>query len=161
MSRVFLRIAFAIAIFATAPRAAVASPADEFFENRIRPILANHCYSCHSDKAGKSKGGLKLDSRAAIISGGDSGSAVVVGKPEDSLLIKAVRRKDDVVSAMPADTPLTDAQVKDLEKWIVDGVAFPDTGSKPKEDPLKHWAFQNVRNPPVPTVKATDRKSVV
>ena len=156
MSRVLLRIASAVAIFAAAPTAAIASQADEFFENRIRPILANHCYSCHSDKSGKSKGGLKLDSRAAIMAGGDSGSAVVVGKPDISLLMKAVRRKDEVVSAMPADAPLTDAQVKDLEKWIVDGVAFPDSGTKPKEDPLKHWAFQNVTNPAAPVVKATD-----
>lgn len=156
MSRVFLWIASAIAIFAASPTAAVASPANEFFESRIRPILANHCYSCHSDKSGKSKGGLKLDSRAAIIAGGDSGSAVVVGKPDVSLMIKAARRKDDVVSAMPPDAPLTDAQVKDLEKWIVDGAAFPDTGSRPKEDPLKHWAYQNVTISAVPIVKATD-----
>ncbi|MDB6071893.1 MAG: Planctomycete cytochrome, partial [Verrucomicrobiales bacterium] len=61
-----------------------------FFENKIRPILVDNCYRCHSAAEGKSKGGLMLDTRAGWEKGGDTGPAIIPGKPEDSLLIKAV-----------------------------------------------------------------------
>src|SRR5687768_15226811 len=64
----------------------------EFFERRIRPVLAEHCYSCHSRQAGKERGGLLLDSRDALRKGGDTGPAIVPGKPAESLLIKAVKQ---------------------------------------------------------------------
>ncbi|MFP6611644.1 MAG: c-type cytochrome domain-containing protein, partial [Pirellulales bacterium] len=64
---------------------------EAFFEKKIRPLLASRCYDCHSTKAKKLKGGLRLDSRAALLAGGDSGPVVVSGKPNNSLLIEAVR----------------------------------------------------------------------
>jgi hypothetical protein len=134
---------------------AFANPADDFFEAKIRPLLVERCYSCHSDKSGKSKGGLKLDSRDAALGGGDSGPALVAGKPASSLLLKAVQRDDEAVSAMPPESPLTDAQIQDIEKWIADGAAFPEIG-EPKSDPLQHWAFQPVSSPTVPRVRAHD-----
>ena len=131
-----------------------AGPADDFFEARVRPLLADRCFKCHSAAAGQSKGGLKLDSRAAILTGGDGGPAVVPGKPADSPLVKAVRRTDPDVSAMPPDQPLTPAQVKDLEKWVADGAAFPGaTGTK--ADPLDHWAFRPVVATPPQAVRNT------
>src|SRR6476620_932486 len=60
----------------------------DFFENKVRPVLANSCYKCHSTKAEKVKGGLLLDSREAVLKGGDSGAAIVPGNPDSSLLIK-------------------------------------------------------------------------
>ncbi|MGL6073783.1 MAG: PSD1 and planctomycete cytochrome C domain-containing protein [Fimbriiglobus sp.] len=125
--------------------------ADEFFENRIRPLLTERCYACHSEKSGKSKGGLKLDAQASILAGGDSGPAADLKIPKQSLILRAVHRQDAEVSAMPPDKPLTETQIRDLEKWIAGGAKFPDT-TTPKSDPLKHWAFQPVRKPTVPSV---------
>src|SRR2546430_1238229 len=66
----------------------------EFFETKVRPIFAEHCYQCHSEKAEKLKGGLRLDTTEALLKGGTSGAAISPGDPEASLLIKAVRYKD-------------------------------------------------------------------
>src|SRR5580658_10337573 len=66
----------------------------EFFESKIRPILANNCYKCHSSQAAKLKGGLSVEYRESLLKGGDDGPAVVPGDPEKSLLIKAVRYQD-------------------------------------------------------------------
>ena len=126
---------------------------DEFFEMKIRPVLVDKCWSCHSDQAGKSKGSLKLDSRAALMAGGESGPTVVVGKPAESSLMKAIRRTDDQVSAMPPTEPgLTVEQVKDFETWIRDGAVFPGN-AKPKADPRDHWAFQPIGKPQPPPVE--------
>ena len=82
----------------------------EFFENKVRPVLVTHCYSCHSAEASKLKAGLRLDSRAAILKGGDTGPAVVPGQPDESLLIQSVRYKDED-TAMPPKERLPQAQV--------------------------------------------------
>jgi Protein of unknown function (DUF1553)/Protein of unknown function (DUF1549)/Planctomycete cytochrome C len=128
--------------------------AEDHFEAKVRPLLVDHCYKCHSAKAGKNLGGLKLDSAQGFAAGGESGPVVVPGDPGKSPLMKAVRRKDETISAMPPDKPLTETQVKDLEKWIASGAVFPktrdDVASRP--DPTKHWAFQKVALPLVPTV---------
>src|SRR5262245_50629614 len=67
----------------------------EFFEKKIRPVLVEHCYSCHSEQAGKRKGGFVLDSRDGLRKGGDTGAALVPGRPEESRLIRAVRYKSE------------------------------------------------------------------
>src|SRR5438552_780348 len=80
------------------PKGAVVSPADrEFFERKVRPLLSQNCYQCHSAKAKKQRGGLLLDSSSAVQTGGDSGPVVVPGRPDDSLLIRAVRYQDERV----------------------------------------------------------------
>src|SRR5262245_13649638 len=61
------------------------------FESKVRPVLVEHCYSCHSQKSGEAKGGLRLDTRATLRTGGDTGPAIVPGKPENSLLVTAIR----------------------------------------------------------------------
>src|SRR5205823_6140757 len=112
----------AILLLATAARA------DDFFESRIRPVLVENCYKCHSAK--KQKGGLALDSREGLRKGGDSGAAVMPGKPRESLLIKAVRQTGDL--KMPPDRKLPDAVIADLERWIATGAPDPrgDTPGK-------------------------------
>src|SRR2546425_9018641 len=71
----------------------------DFFERKIRPVLAEHCYSCHSAELKKFKGGLALDTRAGWVEGGDKGPAIVPGYPEKSLPIKAIRYTDPVLKS--------------------------------------------------------------
>ena len=87
----------------------------EFFEKRIRPVLVEHCYSCHSSDAKKIKGDFRLDSRDALLKGGESGPAIVPGKAAESLLIKAVRYNTDI--RMPPKGKLPAAAIADLEAW--------------------------------------------
>src|SRR5688572_20509876 len=86
----------------------------EFFETKVRPLLVRECYECHSGKAKEVKGSLRLDSRAAMLHGGDSGQAIVVGKPDDSNLIQAVRW---LSAEMPPSGKLKPDEIAALEKW--------------------------------------------
>lgn len=113
-------------ISATLVGADLPSAADlEFFEKRIRPVLVENCYQCHSATSEKLKGGLRLDSRAGMLKGGESGAAIVPGKPDESLLVKAVRYKNED-TAMPPKKKLADAQVADLEVWVQLGSPWPE-----------------------------------
>src|SRR5688572_8182245 len=94
--------------------------ADDFFEKSVRPILVEHCYRCHGPD--KQKGGLRVDSREALLSGGDSGAALAPGKPDESLLVKAVRYKDGL--EMPPSKRLSDDQIAVLAKWVKDGAVW-------------------------------------
>ncbi len=130
----------------------------QFFENKIRPILSQHCYKCHSLTSEKVKGGLLLDSREATLKGGDTGPAVMPGDLEKSLLIKAVRY-DDADLQMPPKKQLTDEQIADLEQWVKMGAPDPreaTVAQKKWVDPSKkHWAWQPLSKPAVPEVKNT------
>ena len=86
----------------------------QFFETRIRPILANNCYSCHTDKK---SGGLRVDSRAALLGGGDSGPAIIPGRPDESLLIRAVSHTSPELKMPMGGEKLKDAQIADLRYW--------------------------------------------
>ena len=88
-----------------------AQDSGDLFENRIRPLLANNCYVCHTDLESS---GLRVDSRSALLTGGKRGAAVVAGKPEDSLLIRAVRQKGNL--KMPPGGPLPPQAIADLEE---------------------------------------------
>src|SRR4051812_7910853 len=93
------------ALFSSAASARAVSPdARDFFEKRVRPVLVKHCYECHGPNA-RVRGGLRLDSRAALLRGGDRGAALQPGKPDESLLVQAVRHQGDV--KMPPRTQLT------------------------------------------------------
>ena len=94
----------------------------EFFERHIRPILVAHCYECHSSAIDEAKGGLKLDFRAGLLKGGESGAAVVPGKPEASLLVEALRFQS---LEMPPAGRLPNSVIADFEKWIRDGAVDP------------------------------------
>jgi hypothetical protein len=122
------------------------------FESKIRPILVEHCYECHSaDK--KHKGNLLLDTKDGTLKGGDTGPAIVPGDPSKSLLLKAVKWQDKDLQ-MPPRTKLSDSQIADLEAWIKAGAPDPRTGprtltkiEKHLEDAKKHWSFQPVVDP--------------
>ncbi|MDG2122293.1 MAG: DUF1549 domain-containing protein, partial [Verrucomicrobiales bacterium] len=129
-----------------------------FFENKIRPALATHCYECHSADAKELGAKLLLDSRDGLRNGGESGPAIVPGKPEKSLIIQAVRRTDE--HRMPPENPLPDTIVHDLVEWIKNGA--PDPRSESARHPSdtnpsssNHWAFQPIANPSPPDVHAT------
>ena len=123
----------------------------EFFEKNIRPLLAEQCYGCHSEREAKREGGLLLDSRAGWSVGGDSGAAIVASDIEASLLIRAVRYTDPDLQ-MPPEKPLSKEQVVLLERWVAMGVPDPrDEISEDKirrgnpSDPIagrEHWAFR-------------------
>jgi hypothetical protein len=154
-----------LCLLAAASRCVAASAADdakavEFFENKIRPVLAEKCYSCHSVKAGKNKGGLLLDTREGIRQGGDTAAAVVPGDAEKSLLIKAIRYADEDLQ-MPPKKQLPAEVVADFAQWIAMGAADPREGKPGSattiniEEGRKHWSFQPITKPPVPEVKDT------
>ncbi len=130
-----------------------------FFEKRIRPLLVKHCYSCHSAAPGaKIRGDLRLDTRAGVRQGGTSGPVLVPGEPEKSPLIHAVRYTDD--RKMPPKTPLSKAEVADLERWVKMGAPDPRDG-KPivgidLEKGRQWWSFRPVAKVSPPAVRDAD-----
>src|SRR5258705_4273612 len=120
----FWAFVFLVAFIAVCAKAASADEraGNEFFETNIRPLLVENCYQCHGEK--KQKGELRLDSRAALMRGGELGVVIVPGKPEESLLIKAVRYLDPDLS-MPPKKKLSDRQINDLVDWVKGGALYP------------------------------------
>jgi cytochrome c553 len=151
-------LALAASLLAPPPSPA-AAPADRAAENRfekkIRPLFIHRCHKCHG--AAKAKGGLRLDSAAGLARGGQSGPVVVRGKPEESLLLKAVRRTGEL--KMPPEGKLSVQQIADLAAWVKAGTAWP--GEAAAAPPSAHftaeqkafWAFQPVRPPRLPAVR--------
>jgi len=132
----------------------------EHFERRVRPVLVEHCYPCHSVEGGKQKGGLRLDTRDAARAGGETRPAIVPGQPAASLLMEATRYGNPSLQ-MPPDGRLPDAVIADLERWIADGAADPREEVSPSpagvastvaETPSAHWAFQPPREVVPPAV---------
>jgi len=134
----------------------------QFFEKQIRPLLVNHCHECHA--GGEHKGGLLLTTREALLAGGDSGSAVVSGDPDASLLIDAVRYGD--VYQMPPDGKLPERDIAALVQWVRWGAPWPatqseepagenDESAKSSDDAWQFWAFQSPTDPPLPVVVDT------
>src|SRR4051812_33105359 len=139
---------------------------NEFFESRIRPLLVEHCYKCHSGEAEKLKGGLLLDTRDGIRKGGESGSAAVVpGEPQHSKLIEAVSWINPDLK-MPPKTKLSDRQIADLTTWIKMGAPDPreassgaksaSGGSGLKKPTKDFWSFKKPVMPPIPNVKESN-----
>ena len=133
----------------------------EFFEMRVRPLLAEHCYGCHSAKAEKVKAGLLVDSREGLLKGGESGPALVAGKPEQSRLIEAIRYSNPEVQ-MPPRRRLSDDQVADVVRWVElgapwsAGVAQATAPAGRSDMGLRratHWAWQPVRASATPAVE--------
>ena len=136
------------------------SPAQiEAFEKNIRPLLIKHCYQCHSTDADKVKGGLLLDSREALLKGGDSGPTLVPGKPQESLLISAVKYQS---YEMPPNGKLSANEINLLEDWILTGAAWPKANvPTARNTPAAtdwtaarqgHWAYQTIHEPSLPQV---------
>lgn len=128
----------------------------EFFENKIRPVLSQNCYKCHSVTSEKVKGGLLLDSREATLKGGENGPAVVPRDLEKSLLIKAVRYTDADLQ-MPPKKQLSEEQIADLEKWVRMGATDPREATAAqrswKAASKDWWAWQPLTKPALPQVR--------
>ncbi len=119
-----------------------------FFEQKIRPVLVEHCYECHSDQAKKIKGGLRLDSRAGWVAGGDGGTAAIVpGKPDESLLIRAVQHLEDDLAMPPKKPKLPDSVIADLVSWVKMGAPDPRDGApvEAKRADKSWWSLQPLR----------------
>ncbi len=131
----------------------------DFFEKRVRPVLVQHCYECHSLEHKKTKGGLSLDTREGLRKGGDSGPGVIPGDVAASLLIRAIRHTDEDLK-MPPKQKLTDAQIADLTLWVKSGAVDPRGASAthPKygmslEEGKKFWSLRPLADPLIPKVK--------
>jgi cytochrome c553 len=149
------------------PLAGAADPPvdPEFFEKKVRPLLIANCTGCHGPE--KQKGGLRLDSRAALLRGGDTGPAVKPGDPAGSLLVRLVRYDGDI--KMPPKGKLADDEIATLTAWVKGGAPWPDDLESGGHQPpggeafdlharaKAHWSFQPVRRPAVPEI--TDHKS--
>jgi truncated hemoglobin YjbI len=134
----------------------------EYFESKVRPILANSCFGCHS---GSALGGLRLDSRDGMLKGGSRGVAVVPGDAANSLLIKAVKQVDPNLKMPTGSAKLKDEQIAVLESWVNAGAKWPASAAAPKVttsssgkyviDPERRefWSFKPLAAPPVPAVK--------
>jgi len=124
------------------------SPAESIeFEQHIRPLLAEHCYECHSSESKSLQGGLRLDTPNGILVGGDSGPSVVASKPDESLLVQAVRYHD-LDSAMPPAGKLSEELIVKLELWVRSGASMPSDEQAAKvqrsidiEAGRMHWSF--------------------
>ncbi len=162
-----IRLVFAWALlvpFLNSARAAAQAPGAEkgaFFENQIRPLLAEHCVKCHGPK--KAESGLRVDLRSHLLKGGDSGPGIVPGSPEKSLIVKALRHVDDL--AMPPKGKLPAALIEAVERWIRDGAVWPESvkmgaggpalrSGPATQEELTHWSLKTVAKPTVPKVAA-------
>src|SRR5579884_2069128 len=155
---------FSVAACSVLPTALFAAPpanppAVEFFEKHVRPVLATKCQSCHGPK--RQQGGLRLDSRAALLKGSENGAVVKPGQPDKSLLVKAIRYDGDV--QMPPKGKLPDEAIAHLTEWVKMGAPWPEESVKSAaisqsvaEVRRTHWAFQPVRKPGLPVVKNAD-----
>lgn len=150
------RFLLALSVIGTsfAAQGAISKEHLKFFETKIRPVLANNCYKCHSARE-KVKGGLTVDSKKGLLAGGDSGAAIVPGNAKASLLFKAINYQDDY--EMPPNAKLPDNVIADFERWINMGAPDPRegkniaTGKDIMEQRKKHWAFLPVKKPRVPS----------
>ncbi len=132
----------------------IASEGTDFFENKVRPVLANNCYACHTNSE---MGGLRVDNRESLLKGGKSGPAIIPGDPDKSLLVQAVRQTGEL--KMPKGGKLKPADVAALTEWVKMGAPWPEAA---KINPVAYvitpqqrafWSFQPLRQPSIPQVK--------
>ena len=155
----------AFSLGGVAPAQAITDAEREFFESRIRPILAQECYECHSG-ATKSKGGLLLDTRAGWERGGDSGPVIVPGKPEESLLLKSIAHEIEDLKMPKAGAQLDHQLIDDFRHWIAMGAPDPrDAPPSPEQlsqdtnwEAIRErrkgwWSFQPIRDPEIPVIE--------
>ncbi len=134
----------------------------EFFEKKIRPVLVERCYECHSSQSKALEGSLSVETRAGLLKGGDQGPAVVLGDLDQSLIIRALRY-DDSALQMPPKEKLSAEVIADFEKWVKLGAPDPREGAAAAnryavdiEEAKNRWPFAPPLDPPVPSVQATD-----
>lgn len=160
IAAMFVMLPAARSVIAAAPETSPEFPpaAIEFFEKEVRPLMAAACYECHSRDAKTLRGGLMLDARADILKGGDTGAAIVPGKPKESLLVDAINYGDTY--QMPPKKRLAPEQIAVLTKWVEMGAPWPKETTKvdPKKFDLiarrsSHWCWQPVKPQTPPAVK--------
>ena len=142
------------------PAAPMTLEEERFFEAKIRPVLVSQCGKCHASTAEKLRGGLQVDTREGLRRGGDSGPALVPGKPEESLLIRAIRYRDEELR-MPPKAQLPATVVANFEKWVKMGAPDPRTELKgvadrrlvPSVKTKEFWSFQPPKKSMPPAVK--------
>ena len=132
----------------------------EFFEKKIRPVLVEHCYECHSSESKTLQGGLSLETAQGLAQGGDSGPALVPRKSEQSLIIQALRYES---TQMPPRGKLPDQVIADFAQWVDSGATDPRTGSSAPikksidfEQARLFWSFVSPKNPELPATKRSD-----
>ncbi|HLQ43823.1 MAG TPA: c-type cytochrome domain-containing protein [Planctomycetaceae bacterium] len=130
-------------------KAADPSTSTDLFENKVRPVLVDVCFKCHGGE--KVSGGLRVDSREALLKGGDSGASIVPNQPGESPLLKAIRHEDKDFQ-MPPDKKLPDETIAAFETWIAGGAVWPQDKSGGFEA-KRHWAFQPIVSPKVPEIQ--------
>lgn len=129
---------------------------EEFFEQKIRPLLVANCYDCHT---AAESGGLRLDSREALLKGGASGSAMLPGNPEDSLLIQAVSHTHKSLKMPEGKPKLKDAEIANLRQWVKEGAYWPANSASAKTSgeyvitpqQKSHWAYQPINPRQIPS----------
>jgi cytochrome c553 len=161
--------ALALALFAIGGKARAGEPmpdpaAATFFEKKVRPILVARCHECHGPES-KARGGLRVDSREALLRGGDRGPVLTPGKPEDSLLVHAINHDDNL--KMPPKNKLPPQEIADLTAWVKMGAPWPNVpatagaatggadGRPFTEEEKSFWAFRPPATPPLPEVRDT------
>src|SRR5262249_41227675 len=135
-----------------------ATEAVKFFETQVQPILQANCISCHGGE--KTRSGLKLTSREALLKGGDPGPAVSTEKPEESQLLRAIGHTDDELK-MPSKGKLSQAQIDTLTRWVKMGAPWSEGAAVAKrhgpppvdEQARNFWSFRPVVRPKLPEVK--------
>ncbi len=145
----------------TAPQKPLTQAETEFFEKKIRPVLADKCYKCHSAEADKVKGGLLVDTRDGIRNSGDTGHAIVPGDVKSSLLLKAIRYEDSDLAMPPKKEggKLSAEVIANFEKWVAMGAPDPREGKSATTASVNlqkgrdHWAFQLPKRVPAPQPK--------
>ncbi len=148
------RLSVALISLTTVPLRAAEPTGEQFFEQKIRPVLVKECYSCHSAESKKAKGGLRLDTKEGLLKGGTGGPALVPGKLNESILIKALRH-DEI--EMPPKGKLSDEVIADFERWVRMGAPDPRGGDISTTRPTidveagrTFWSFQPPKHHPVP-----------
>src|SRR5580700_3099785 len=160
LKRAILSVLAFVPAFAQSPASVAPSAvqAPDFFENKIRPLLAENCYDCHT---AAEMGGLRVDSRDRLMQGGKSGPAVMPGDPDKSLLIQAVRQTGDL--KMPKGGKLKPEEIQALTDWVKMGAPWPETkmaaaapappGKVITAEQRAFWSFQPLKDPAIPVVK--------
>lgn len=151
---VVVGLSFPIGVLVAEPAAQSDDDGRRFFAEQVEPLLKSKCFSCHSHASGEMEGGLTLDSRSGWAEGGERGPAILPGKPEESLLIKAVLREGSTFQ-MPPDEKLSAAEIEILTEWIKRGAPDPrKTKPQPNQtiDPTDWWSLRPLLRPVVPNV---------
>lgn len=156
MARRFLVAVVCLTVFVSNAKHTLADDnADAFFEKKIRPVLAESCFRCHGGQ--KTSGKLRIDSADALLKGGENGAAIVPGRPDESLLLKAIRRADGV-SAMPPDKAVSPQVVADFEAWIKAGAKWPTKVEAFRSE--QHWAFMPPKGITPPSDSTPDENPI-